>query len=183
MESEIIVAHIEHIPELVELINAAYRGDSSTKGWTTEAHLLDGQRIDESMLNEMISSENSKVLLLLSSKNSNSASETQLEACIHIKKLNSQDAYFGLLTVNPLIQNKGLGKLLLNAAEKWIRLNWNSTKLSMKVISTRSELIAWYERRGFIKTQNISDFPMNDSRFGIPKVPHIEFIEFKKILS
>ncbi|MCW3089685.1 MAG: hypothetical protein JWP81_754 [Ferruginibacter sp.] len=34
------------IEELVQLVNSAYRGESSKKGWTTEADLLDGIRTD-----------------------------------------------------------------------------------------------------------------------------------------
>ncbi len=33
--------------ELANLVNSAYRGASSQKGWTSEAHLLGGIRIDE----------------------------------------------------------------------------------------------------------------------------------------
>lgn len=34
------------IPELVLLINSAYRGESSKQGWTTEADLIDGNRMN-----------------------------------------------------------------------------------------------------------------------------------------
>ena len=34
------------IPDLVALVTSAYRGDASRAGWTTEADMLDGQRID-----------------------------------------------------------------------------------------------------------------------------------------
>ena len=38
------------IPALVALVTSAYRGDVSRQGWTTEADLLDGQRIDPDVL-------------------------------------------------------------------------------------------------------------------------------------
>ncbi|MEQ1731121.1 MAG: GNAT family N-acetyltransferase, partial [Vicinamibacterales bacterium] len=31
---------------IVALVESAYRGEASRAGWTTEAHLLDGQRTD-----------------------------------------------------------------------------------------------------------------------------------------
>ncbi|MEG1681718.1 MAG: GNAT family N-acetyltransferase, partial [Stenotrophomonas sp.] len=34
------------IPALIDLVTSAYRGDASRVGWTTEADILDGQRID-----------------------------------------------------------------------------------------------------------------------------------------
>ncbi|WP_061512403.1 hypothetical protein [Brevibacterium ravenspurgense] len=40
-------------PALVDLIESAYRGDRSRSGWTTEADLLDGQRVDLPMVEQM----------------------------------------------------------------------------------------------------------------------------------
>jgi hypothetical protein len=39
----IIPSTLTDVPELTLLINSAYRGESSKKGWTTEANLIDGQ--------------------------------------------------------------------------------------------------------------------------------------------
>ena len=43
-------ANLEDIKELNKLVNSAYRGEESKKGWTTEAEILDGIRIDEKAL-------------------------------------------------------------------------------------------------------------------------------------
>ncbi|EST29679.1 hypothetical protein M878_20325 [Streptomyces roseochromogenus subsp. oscitans DS 12.976] len=40
------IATADDIPALVALVESAYRGDTSRRGWTTEADLLDGQRTD-----------------------------------------------------------------------------------------------------------------------------------------
>jgi hypothetical protein len=34
------------VPAIVDLVESAYRGESSRAGWTTEADLLDGRRTD-----------------------------------------------------------------------------------------------------------------------------------------
>src|SRR5665213_1507962 len=47
----IIQATRADIAELNILVNRAYRGETSKLGWTTEANLLDGLRIDEQTLN------------------------------------------------------------------------------------------------------------------------------------
>ena len=39
-------AILQDVIALNTLVNSAYRGDSSKIGWTTEADLLDGQRVD-----------------------------------------------------------------------------------------------------------------------------------------
>ena len=48
---------------LVALINSAYRGDSSKAGWTTEADLVGGQRVDVEALLETIGAPDNVVLL------------------------------------------------------------------------------------------------------------------------
>ena len=40
------------IDALVALVTSAYRGDASRQGWTTEADMLDGQRIDPEVLRQ-----------------------------------------------------------------------------------------------------------------------------------
>jgi hypothetical protein len=47
-------ATVADVPALVALVNSAYRGDSSRAGWTTEADLLGGQRIDAERLADTI---------------------------------------------------------------------------------------------------------------------------------
>ncbi len=49
-ELDFRIATLADIPALIELVTSAYRGDASRIGWTTEADLLDGQRIDSNML-------------------------------------------------------------------------------------------------------------------------------------
>jgi N-acetylglutamate synthase-like GNAT family acetyltransferase len=180
LSHSIRVAELSDIGRLVELVNSAYRGDSSKKGWTTEAHILGGQRIDSEMLREMIQ-DRSSILLVLEDR-IESSPQRRIEACVHLKKVDAQSAYLGLLTVNPEIQNKGYGRLLLKFSENWISKNWKLPRIIMTVISTRSELIAWYERRGYSYSGKSSDFPMNDPRFGIPLVSDIKFVELHKFL-
>ena len=50
-------------PRLTQFVNAAYRGDSSRQGWTTESDLLDGQRIDEAGLHDMLTLPQAAILL------------------------------------------------------------------------------------------------------------------------
>ena len=51
------------IGAIVALVESAYRGDVSRKGWTTEADLLDGQRTDPISVAELLAKPGCCVLL------------------------------------------------------------------------------------------------------------------------
>jgi len=166
---ELKKATLKDIPDLIKLINGAYRGDSSKQGWTTEADLLDGVRTDSENLAEMI---NKNDALILQSFNENNI----LQACVYLEK-KQHIMYLGMLTVSPLEQSKGIGKQLLCEAEKYAEQQMCNI-VEMTVISLRKELIAWYEKRGYNNTGETKPFP-NDIKFGVPKQP-LEFIIMQK---
>ena len=59
----ILAATIQDIPVLVPLINSAYRGEDSKKGWTTEANLLKGElRTDIPSLTNLLSNPAAAIL-------------------------------------------------------------------------------------------------------------------------
>lgn len=157
------------VSQLVTLINSAYRGNDSKKGWTTEADLLDGIRTDTDSLEQMI---NKKDAVILQSFNENNV----LNGCVYLEK-RRDTMYLGMLTVSPLEQAKGIGKQLLIEAEKYAA-EQKCSIIEMTVISVRTELIAWYQKRGYAITGETKPFP-TDIKFGIPKQP-LEFIIMKK---
>ncbi len=159
------------IPALAILVNSAYRGESSKKGWTTEADLLGGIRTSEESLRAMLLNPNALILSYIEAD--------KLLGCIYLETKGA-DLYLGMLTVSPDTQATGIGKKLLLAAEK-IAVDKQCRAITMTVIAQRHELIAWYERRGYRPTGETQPFP-NDPRFGIPKQP-LEFIVMEKIVS
>lgn len=164
-------ATINDVSELNILINSAYRGDSSRKGWTTEANILDGIRTSENELIEIIQKPNHNIFKFVN--------DNKIEACVLLIE-KSDKLYLGMLTVNPELQNSGIGKkILLFANELAQKLELKS--IEMTVISVRHELIAWYQRHGFIDNGNREPFPMDDPEFGLPK-QHLEFIVMEKLL-
>lgn len=172
MHIEFTQADESHLEDLVTLVNGAYRGESGKAGWTTESDLLDGQRTDVESLNQLIDREESVILI---------AEDEDAEAlvgCVHLEKQDT-DLHLGMLTVHPEYQNKKIGKMLLSEAEALADF-WECNNISIEVITLRTELISWYEKRGFKKTGEVKPFPMKDPRFGIPKVGHLEFLVMKK---
>lgn len=170
-----IISHVitEDIKELNKLINSAYRGEESKKGWTTEAEILDGLRIDEAALEVLLTKP--KVVLL---KCNDEAGQMLGTVCLEVK---GHELYLGMFAVSPTAQGNGIGKTLLKAAEKHVIEN-KCDRIVISVISTRKELISWYERHGYVATGNAIAFEEIEGRFGDPKVPEIDLIEMQKVL-
>jgi len=168
----ILPASEKDIPALVALVNSGYRGDSSRQGWTTEADLLGGMRIDEEAMLDLLNTSGSTVL---KATGTNGA----IQGCVHLQD-DGKALYLGMLTVSPTLQNAGIGRELMEAAEVFAHEK-DFTAITMTVISVRDELIAWYKRRGYTDTGERKPFPMNDPRFGLPKQP-LEFIVMEKQL-
>jgi ribosomal protein S18 acetylase RimI-like enzyme len=161
-------------PALVALVNSAYRGESSKAGWTSEADLLDGQRIDVEALTETIARPGSVILVHVQ--------DHAPVACVHLERT-GEDCYLGMLTVRPTTQGSGLGRQLLEAAECWASEHWSSLSMHMTVIEQRIELIAWYERHGYSRTGERKPFPYGDERFGLPRRGDLAFEVLRKPLT
>ncbi|MGH8104689.1 MAG: GNAT family N-acetyltransferase [Arenimonas sp.] len=168
------IATIDDIPALIPLVESAYRGDASRVGWTTEADMLDGQRIDADSLQKSIDASDSRIIL--------AEKDGELLACCHVEKLGDSAGYFGMFSVRPGQQGSGIGKLLLAEAERQARDDFHCPRMDMTVIDIRDSLIAFYERRGYSRTGIHKPFPYGDERFGIPKRDDLRFEILTKVL-
>jgi ribosomal protein S18 acetylase RimI-like enzyme len=168
----ISVAVFDDIPELARLVNSAYRGDASRKGWTTEADLLEGElRTDEQSLSQSLNNPNAVMLKFVSADH--------ITGCVYLEKqLNS--LYLGMLSVSPIAQAQGIGKKLLSAAEEYAT-QLHCQAIVMTVISVRHELIDWYERHGYKRNGDTKPFPKND-HLGKPRQP-LQFAVLEKKLT
>ncbi|WBX92311.1 GNAT family N-acetyltransferase [Pseudoxanthomonas mexicana] len=162
------------IPALVALVTSAYRGDVSRQGWTTEADLLDGQRIDPDVLARDIGRARSRILV--------AERAGEMLACAHVAEEDGA-GYFGMFSVRPDLQGGGVGKAMLAEAERIAREEWQLPTMHMTVIDIRDELIAFYERRGYARTGIKKPFPYGDERYGIPKREDLRFEILEKPLT
>ncbi|MGC5533848.1 GNAT family N-acetyltransferase [Streptomyces sp. SR-10] len=154
------------VPALVTLVESAYRGDSSRAGWTTEADILQGQRTDEQGVREVLDAPAGRLLAV--------ERGGELIACCQLEH-RGDAAYFGMFAVRPGLQGGGLGKLIIAEAERTARESWGVGEMHMTVISVREDLIAWYERRGYRRTGQLTPFPYGDERFGVPQRDDLAF--------
>lgn len=144
-------AQHQDLPALHAVIQRAYRGDSARQGWTHEADLLDNERITPEALAAIVDDPSS--LLLLAELHGGPVGSLQLTG------RSAGDVYLGLFCIDPAVQAGGLGKSLLEQAESAARGHFGATRIVMTVIEQRRELIAYYERRGYVRTGARVDFP------------------------
>ena len=168
---QVRVAGAADVSQLVQLANSAYRGESSKAGWTTEEHLLDGVRVTEDELLEIIQPPDQKIILL-------EGTAKAVVGCVYLKRESAEMCYVGLLAVSPTLQGAGLGKILLQESEK-AGQDWNCKQIRMNVISLRDELISYYERRGYQRSGREEEFP-NDLPKIILKQGRLVLIELVK---
>lgn len=173
MDLPIEVAGESDLAALHRLIEAAYRGDSARRGWTHEADLLGGQRTDVEALAAIIGEPSQRLLV--------ARDATHLAGCVHITVKGGGIGYLGLLAVAPDSQANGLGARLIAAAEAKLA-QLGAAKVEMTVIRQRTELIAYYERRGYALTGEVRDFPYGDPRFGDPRTDELAFLVLAKSL-
>jgi len=151
--SDLIIrpASAKDLATLQPLIQRAYRGDDARAGWTHEADLLDGERIGVAELEAMIADPAERLLVGFDGD--------RMVGCVRVANSGGGLAYLGLLCVDPLLQAGGYGKQLIAAAEETARTVFGADRIEMTVIDSRAELIAFYERRGYVHI-GTRDFPV-----------------------
>lgn len=157
------------------LVESAYRGEASRAGWTTEADLIDGQRVDVDMVAQILADPAAVVLVLVDA-------DGGPVACCELREGDGDGATFGMFAVSPTRQGAGLGDRLLRAAEQLVIDEWGASSLRLSVIDLRTELIAWYQRRGYRPTGSVRPFPYGEERFGRPRRDDLHFMVMEKRL-
>ena len=162
------------VDAIVALVQDAYRGDASRLGWTTEADLLDGQRTDREEVEALLRGPSSRIVL--------AHADGQLVGSV-LLELSPGLVYVGMVSVRPALQARGVGRALLAECERIARHEQPGSRLRMTVIGQRSELIAWYERRGYRRTGERAAFPYGQPRFGLPRRADLYFEVLEKDLA
>ncbi|MBJ6141989.1 GNAT family N-acetyltransferase [Hymenobacter sp. BT559] len=159
----ILPATLADAPALTALINQAYRGPASPQAWTTEMHLLEGPRISEIHVRDMVATMGINQAALLKCVQAD-----QLLGCVYLEP-KAPRLYLGTLAVAPAAQAQGVGRQLLAHAEAYARQQ-GCTTIKITVLSARPELLAWYERHGYVRTGQHEPFP-DTTAFGQPRQP------------
>lgn len=155
--------------QIAALVNKAYRPDSTERGWTHEAELVSGARISTERVAELID-DNGTILIACEGQS--------IIGCVHIEQA-GPSCYIGMLATSPVHQGQGIGKQLLAAAEEIAAARYGATSYKMSVLSSRPELLAYYERRGYRLTGATSPYPV-DAGVGQPRSMDLRVLELLK---
>lgn len=165
-------ATLADVPRLLELVEAAYRGRGGSTGWTTESHLVAGNRTSADDLGTAIAAPGTQVLVAETSPDGSVLLGT-ITATLPHEAAGSIDATavtdtevashaevtggLGLFAVDPGHQSGGVGTALMQAGEAWLAEH-GASRVQLTVLLNRPELTAWYERWGYRPTGEQVDF-------------------------
>lgn len=158
-------ADVNQAQAISDLINLAYRGNA---GWTTEAAIIQGDRTNRQEIETAMHNPGAYFFVV--------NLPSMLASCIYVVQVKEQ-AYIGFFSVHPDLQGQGLGKYMLEQAEAFARRVMNVHQFVMFVILQRTELIEFYQRRGYYCTGRIEAYP---AYLGEPKIAGLTIEYLKK---
>lgn len=161
------------LPEIVALTNLAFRGGV---GWTVESSYIEGERISlETLKEDMAGRPEARVMIW------REPGDDLLLGSVWLEPKKSGVWYMGLLAVRPDRQDQRLGRKMLDASEAMVRQE-GGERIRISVVNVRDRLLAWYERRGYVRTGEHEPFPYGNEKVGRPLRDDLEFILLEKAL-
>lgn len=180
---------------LHKIIHWAYRGGGPGKGWTGEEDLIEGPRISITALAEEVEANSALAeahAIILVAVDEGMDAEVVAErgsdvvGCIKVEKLDGGNAEVGLFAVDPSLQSRGAGSLLLGKAEQHAFGVYDVDETVIHVLSPRTDILAWYGRKGYSPNGNTLPFPppgTSEDDVGAPRPrdgADLHFIELVK---
>lgn len=171
------IATADDAPQIQALIQSAFRAEDTRANWTGSTELASQYHISvDEVLTSMAKPD---CAVLVAADPSTGALVATVEA--HRRRDEAGLARLAMLAVDSTRQRGGLGRAVLARAERYCRDTWGARRLGLNALSTRGQLIAWYERCGFRRTGETSAFPRG--RFeGLELPPDLCFVELEKDL-
>src|ERR1700688_750200 len=101
-------------PEIIALVNLAFRATGPGASWNAEAGIIEGQRLNDSLLREDLAKKPAAHLLIHRDE-----ADGKLLGAVWLDPAEDGIWYLGLLSVRPDLQKRQLGRTLLAAAEQF----------------------------------------------------------------
>ena len=154
--TKIRVADLDDAQQITAVINAAFR--------IAEGFFVDGNRITLKEVRQHLAS---GVFLV-------AENEAAITGCVYLE-LRGERAYLGLLSVDPALQQSGLGSRLMTAGEEYCRER-GARFMDIYIVNLRTELPAYYRKRGYVEN-GTTPFPAD-----VPTKQPCHFINMSKPL-
>ena len=133
------LATIDDLPALTRVINRAY---------VVEAHLFHGDRTDEAEVRARLERPNACFLVIDADDEERGPVPGALSGAVFVEILGER-SYFGMLSVDPEWQGRGLARQLISAAEAHA-MAARCSFMDIDVIDLRTELPAFYTMFGYV---------------------------------
>lgn len=146
-----------HAMQLCNLVNRAYRTTDGVGRWTTEHHLVDGDRITLEGVTSLIKDDSISFIAGFKSN--------KLVCCISVKHCPDR-IELGTFAVDPKFQGQGHGKAALCYAEQFSR--HLGKPFVVRVLTQNQQLIDFYIKRGYQITGKSQPYPVHEN-VGTPR--------------
>lgn len=140
---------------LRRVVNLAYRSPPGTgSAWTTEGHLIHGDRLTAAEATAKLANEALTVLV--------AEEDSILLGSVEVERADADGAAcIGMLSVDPQRGGQGVGSQLFAAAEAVAWADPATALIELWALRKRDELIAWYARKGFRDSGRRAPFPVH----------------------
>ncbi|KAK9575495.1 hypothetical protein V6000_009886 [Aspergillus fumigatus] len=170
------LANPSDAPQIQHLVQSAFRAPDTRPNWTGDKALASAFRIDTADILSGITTPDSAFLLATDPTGAPIA-------CIGVSRSIANDslARFFLLAVDEAYQRFEIGRKILASAEVYAQREWGAQRGGLNALSTREELILWYQRCGYRPTGEVTPFPFE--KFAGMELPgNLGFVEMEKEL-
>src|SRR5688572_25705278 len=99
------------IDDILNLVNAAYRGIGAKAGWTSEDGIVSGTRVDAASVESLLAQEQTAILLM------RREGAARAVGCIVVRLDEDATCELSMFAIHPDEQAAGLGRTLLTAGE------------------------------------------------------------------
>ena len=134
--TQLRVARADEATAVAALVNTAFQ---------VEAFFKRGDRTDAGEIGNMMQRGE---FLVLDHSEARDAPGTGLAACVYTRT-NGDRGYFGMLSIDPRSQGRGLGRSIIAAVESRFRAQ-GCRAIDIHVVNVRKELPPFYERLGYV---------------------------------
>lgn len=151
----ISIGTMADVEAITEISNRAYKGNG--QGWTDWAHLQhilqDVPRTNVKDVQTLMEKYPSVFVLY-------TGDDGTLNGSLYLEDIGDKKFHLWLTAVDPSKQNQGIGRKLLNGACEYGKQNGYEL-IELLTSVERTEVVAWYERCGFNKTEKIVEFDLS----------------------